>query len=670
MGIFFYKLNSPYPEDVTKNCRLTVNEIDSNFLNLKDEDIKDVEFDCEAKTITLVKNNGDKLPSVDLTCALSGMVKNFDVKFENESGTTDSAVLKFIWEEDGKKCESTIKGLIRKDEDGNYIITNVFTDDSIVGNGRNAKPIGINPAEKTGYYKPLKGLVDTLPNVAKAGDRYLVLEHFSHYGRLYTIEGAKEIESKLSCGWRIPTKEDWDSMLNSIEPCENRNHNSMVCHTQLGKLAGKELKAKNWPDDKNVWITTDDLDLTNPKRKSINPKGSDNYCFSVFPGGFAFEKEGEIQKFGKLASFWTSTQIMPENDGDYFAKTFNYNMSGVWQSAECPFDFRSIRLVKDYNGSNYRGVSYILGKYYKEVLMPNNSIWIKENLDADTENLSEQLQYSDSSKTECDSAYVINEWDGKNWKRKIVPEGSVVVLENQGEYVEYRVVKDGKNNVKLLPVDDTIYNRLIEHFNEIINSINTNLSAETENRISADTALSAAIDTEREERVSGDTTLSGAIQDETSRAISAETDLQSQISAISEANNALSAAIDTEREERVSGDTILSGAIQDETSRAISAETTLSAAIDTEVERAISAETALSAAIDTEREERISGDSALSGAIQEENSRAIAREDEIEGEIPQGSKYTFSTIETLVIPSKTDGSNNIEITFDGNFGEF
>ena len=39
-GLYYYKLQSPYPEDITKNCKLTINEIDNNFLSLKDEDIR------------------------------------------------------------------------------------------------------------------------------------------------------------------------------------------------------------------------------------------------------------------------------------------------------------------------------------------------------------------------------------------------------------------------------------------------------------------------------------------------------------------------------------------------------------------------------------------------------------------------------------------------------
>ena len=92
--------------------------------------------------------------------------------------------------------------------------------------------------------------------------------------------------------------------------------------------------------------------------------------------------------------------------------------------------------------------------------------------------------------------------------------------------------------------------------------------------------------------------------------------------------------------------------LAEETTNRIANDNALSAAIDTEVERAISAETA------------------LNSAIQDETSRAVAREDEIESEIPQGGHYSLKTGEILTIPSKTDGINNIEIAFDGDFGEF
>ena len=39
-SLFLYKLVSKYPEDVTKNCKLSINEVDQDLMTLKDFDIK------------------------------------------------------------------------------------------------------------------------------------------------------------------------------------------------------------------------------------------------------------------------------------------------------------------------------------------------------------------------------------------------------------------------------------------------------------------------------------------------------------------------------------------------------------------------------------------------------------------------------------------------------
>lgn len=64
--ITFYKLQSPYPEDVTKDCKLTMPEIDENFLTLKDNDIKEATYNENEMSITIVKNNGDML-NIDIS---------------------------------------------------------------------------------------------------------------------------------------------------------------------------------------------------------------------------------------------------------------------------------------------------------------------------------------------------------------------------------------------------------------------------------------------------------------------------------------------------------------------------------------------------------------------------------------------------------------------------
>ena len=62
-----------------------------------------------------------------------------------------------------------------------------------------------------------------------------------------TVWTEQKIQQKMAIdrrGWRVPSKADWDALLNSIEPCEYRNHTSAKCHVELGKYAGKFLKSE------------------------------------------------------------------------------------------------------------------------------------------------------------------------------------------------------------------------------------------------------------------------------------------------------------------------------------------------------------------------------------------------------------------------------------------
>ena len=635
-GLYFYKLVSPYSEDVTKNCRLTVNEIDGNFLNLKDEDIKSAEFDCEGKVLTLTRNNGETLQA-DMSCAWQGLTSKFYVTFE-DSGCTGSGVLKFTWDEDGEAHEATITGLVTKDNIGNYVMTEAITDGTIIGNGRDGNPLSLNPIEQTGHYKPVIDLRDmtngeSLPTNNELGDRYLTLEKIDDYGHLYNIDGVKELEAKLSNGWRIPTKADWDNMLNAIEPCAYTNHDSHDCHRELGKIAGKELKTANdWPFDPATSAITDDTAylfeevVPSEKPDNINTRGINKYGFSALPGGFAHEKGGQILKFGEYASFWTNTQIA-DASSDYYVKTLLYNKNGVWQSAECPFDYRSVRLVKDYDGSNARESAYIGGKYYEEVLLPSKNsehkfaIWTKTNVDIEVSDKN-QIKYSDyndnddSYNTKAHNVYVINEWTGKDWERKIMPEGGVIVINNEqcrtlngkefqhDKDTEFRLVKG-----ELKATDELVLNKVLEKIGATLSNINNKISAETEARIAADDALSSAIETETQERIAADEALSSAIKAEETRAKEAESGLSDAI-------------------------------------------TDVSNALDAEINRAKEAE------------------SGLSDAIKAEETRAKGEEKKIEGLIHQGGLRTIRANGNVVIPSYDDKEEHkITLNFDGNFGE-
>lgn len=660
-GLYFYKLISPYPEDVTKNCKLTVNEIDSNFLNLKDMQIETMEFDVDTYVLTLKRKNGDVLQS-DLSPMVSGITRDFSISFDEPTGTL---TVKY----NGNVEE--IGGIITKDNLGDYVLTEAISDGSIIGDGTDAAPLGLNPVEKTGFYRPVIDLIDTLagetlPECNNNGDRYITIEEVDDYGHLYNYSGVTEISRLLNNGWRIPTKADWDSMLNAIEPCEYRNHDSLECHVELGKYAGLKLKSVN------DWITADtdgssDGSETEPAHGNCGYSGVDEYGFGILPGGYGISKRKALIDFAEGATFWSSTQTMPGMRSDYYTKTFYYNMSGVWQAAECPDNFYSLRLIKDYTGSNARETEYIAGKYYPTVLLPTMkgdskhgyAIWTSVNVDlglnegVSADNYIKYDDYEGEYPTLKQKVYIINHWTGKNWERKRLIEGDTVVINepviiediegNLHEYdsdTEFRLVYiDGE--YKLVATSDIVYKQVVEDIQEDLN------------------VLSGAIDTEREERETDVSELWEAIQGGGTGG------------SIADDIRALSAAIETEIEERTFGDESISAAVDTYVSG-------INNSIDSLVEETesiwdaieeISASTEhgydeLLQKINDEISARTEADNVLTDAILEESSKR----EKLAGMVHSGGTYTISPKQgSLSIPS-FDDENNIIIIIDGDFG--
>jgi len=150
---------------------------------------------------------------------------------------------------------------------GTDILTKVITDNTLKGNGTMDSPLGLAGVEKTGSYAPVIGIIDTtkggeLPEVAKLGARYVTKEWVNDYGLLYNGAGVGEISAKLDVdgrGWRVPSKADWDSLLNSMEACKYQNHTSSKCHVELGKEAGYFLKSECG------WLGQPDCECTRTK---------------------------------------------------------------------------------------------------------------------------------------------------------------------------------------------------------------------------------------------------------------------------------------------------------------------------------------------------------------------------------------------------------------------
>ena len=702
-SLYFYKLISPYKEDQTKNCRLTISEIDSNFITLKDYDIKSMNFDEETNVLTLTRNNGETL-QVDLSSMISGVTRDLNVSFDDCLGELTISY---------NGITKVISGFITQKNLGDKIMTEAITDGTIVGNGRDDSPLGLNPIEQTGFYKPVISLIDTttggvLPECNNNGDRYLTLEEVDDYGNLYNYAGVSQIAQMLADAnspWRIPTKADWDSMLNAIEPCAYRNHNSAECHVELGKLAGKKLKtADKWLCDNTTSQLSNDVDYLYedivPQEKAINPIGTDDYGFSVLPGGYGVSKDKNLIYFGEHGTFWSSTQTFPGIRSDYYTKTFTYDSTGVWQTAECPDNYYSLRLVKDYDGSNAHETEYIAGKYYPTVLMPSlkddsnpnnkhgHSIWTSVNIDlgknegVSEENYISYSDYGDLYNTSKHKAYIINHWTGKNWERKRLVEGDTIVINSPtriesstGEYIEYdadtefRLVKiDGV--LRLIATSDVIYLAVLKEIMPLFTELDSKLDRETSERIAADEALNTAITTEHDERVAADEALNTAITTEREERIIAIETLTDALDAETEqriaADDALNEAITTEHDERVAADDALNQAITTEREERIAADEALNTAITTEHDERVAADEALNQAIATEREERIAADAVLQEEIDE-------IDDKVWSQIITGATVDISEenhgVESITLLAN-DEDNNIIINLNGNYGEF
>lgn len=757
-GLYYYKLQSPYPEDVTKNCKLTINEIDSNFLSLKDEDIKSAVFDKESKTVILTRNDGNTIAvdlsdatynlNVDKDCTDSGVTLTitFDGKNGQESFTINNIV-----------TADTFKNVIE-----NNVLSKVITDGTLKGDGTVTAPLGINGTEKTGVLAPVKEVIDLtngrkLPTAAKKGTRYLTIESVNDYGYLYNVAALSKISNAAKAdgkGWRVPSKADWDALLDSIEPCSYANHETASCHAELGRYAGKYLKSEcGWvgqedcacastkpmngcelPYTDNSYVDADDD--TVPPQTVDTPKGIDKYGFGIFPSGYAMldgYNRPSFRDYKNTAIFWTTSHVYGDENQDIYVKKFDWNKSGVMQEAQCPTHYLSVRLVKDYDGSNYFDTEYIDGVAYKTVLMPKSKqVWLasnyakKEGFIKYTEGgeVPEVVDVNNGQVRDNRKVMFINEWNGDYWEKRPMNEGETVIVEDNcsmsgssevkticwsnedgdKECVEVEIPTVVQNNLSyrvyttencdqaLVNVDDLATERILNTIIPIIENernerleseseIRLAISAETQARISGDTELSSRLELEENNRKTADTNLWAEINNEKLARVSGDTELSIKIdeeaSARTEADNAIEEKINS-----LSGDTNASleairAAISAETKARQDADADLETRLNGEVARATEAEKGLSDQIVAEEERATQAETDLSSRIDDEVSRATSREDEIDNQLVDTSKSPFTMsiasgkdAPNIVIPSKDNlDSHAIKIVLDSNFGE-
>lgn len=672
-GITYYKLKSPYNGDVTKNCSVSGIEIDNNFFTLEGRDVKSITVDGTDIVLNLL--NGEQLKAVDV---LDNFITN--ISFDKENG-----ILK-AYHNNGDVEEFDGFVSIHEHNDHKHLDA-VASNETLIGNGTHEKPLKLAEAYKTGQFKPVDKIVtDKKTEKPFVGERVLVSEERSAYGLLYNYSEVIQIACELNnthSKWRIPSKADWDDMLNAIEPCkDNKNHDKSTPDRYFGKWAGKLLKSKYyWKDYKGCECDCKDdedeemdgchcgkhrickptycgeFDTCHFKAGKFNTQGIDKYGFTVLPSGYT-DDGGIMNYFGERACFWTSTNMEYTN---IFTKRFEYNSNKVYQGivpAKCRM---SLRLVKDYTGDNYTESENILGQNYPTVLMPSvkngKAVWTSINVyytspsckgcHCGCNGMNDNLDPIPNPNDILIKKYYIDEWNGFKWLRNEFKEGDSVVVKTAPDGkkdIEYRLVEGELTNIHTM-VKNTVVDEITPIITDMENRFTEALNQEKSDRENADTELQSQITAEvqraTEKDVYLETTL-GNFGKETAKAF--ETLNNALVTSINNINTALQ----TEAETRAAADEDLQRKLDKDAQDLVNAVTE----INEEIARLDGVDNEIKEALAAETEER------------------RAKDEELDGDLLDNTKTVFDAENGIIKLKSKDGSNDIDIQLTMNFGQF
>lgn len=452
-GLFFYKLSSPFKEDITRGCKLNICEVDNNFMTLKEASIANMEID-ENNKLKLIPYGADEKPiEVDLSqLVASSTLDDLIIEYDSKKG--------LITFKNQDKILYEVDKLLTSD---NTNFNNAFLvthDNTLIGNGNEISPLRVSPVEETNSYGMVIKLIDTinkgeqLPENPSVGDRYVVYEHYNPFGYLYNYNGVEQILNDIqNTGWRLPSLTEWNNMLNAIDCLPNHGENLFLCNEYFGQDSGQLLKSRNF------WKEPQMKSKNGLKRSPNSVVGLDKYNMTILPCGKGTYNRNTYG-FSETCEYWTSEG--DEDTSDIFTKEFNYNEGGVAQFAKNPNNYYSLRLVKEYDGTNYSPITVINGEEYRTVLLDsydgNPLIWLGENVKfADEKYMPLNVDVLD----ETLDVYNIAEWDGTSWLKKTLVDGNVIFFETAPDGKqrrEYRLNIDKLEEIKQTSIsaDDNI----------------------------------------------------------------------------------------------------------------------------------------------------------------------------------------------------------------------
>jgi uncharacterized protein (TIGR02145 family) len=417
-SIKFYKLHSPYPEDVTKGCMLTTADIDANSLAFKNADISAATFDCESYILDIIRNDGERL-SADMSCLKGHITEEIEQKIAEIVPGVSDIKLDGYFTEDGSLTLSyeTTSGTSVVTIEGLKEVSDVIHDPSMFGVGSKKDPLGISDLELTGYHKNVIDVVDVLPTAGVSkGDMYVTSGITSSFGTLYDKQGMECIKSLIDGSiWRVPTIDDWNALIEYSDACGSEN------------LSGKMLKSKD------VWTG------------NLN---TDHFGFSVYPTGKA-TSDYSLLEFRESAYIWTSTPVSGESESIYVLK-FSSNKDSV-EFVESEDDaMYSIRLVASIDDVRGMNIGNIFGDRYELVELPEiNQVWIKTNLSYDKyENHSFTPSYSGIP--DIVTKNYICRFSGTMWERRMLDDGDMFTAPDNGTTWQYMNVLEDNGNYHIV----------------------------------------------------------------------------------------------------------------------------------------------------------------------------------------------------------------------------
>lgn len=432
-SIYFYKLVSPYSEDVTLNCKLTMSQMDDNFLTFKNNDIKSGSYDKESMEISLVRNDGEII-KIDLSSlgddineriesAVSGITPGSGstyVDIELSGELSDDGTLTLTLHSASGDTNTTISGFVTE--------SSIRHDETISGNAGETNPLRINSLERTGKYKTVLSIVDELPTEGlTVGDRYITRHAVNSFGRLYSRHGIELVKNFLKIEeslWRIPTKHDWDTLLDYADECGDGLRDGDSVGEFVGNIAGKVLKSVDyWEGNENL----------------------DTFGFAVVPAGYV--KDSSLEGSETDGRFWTDTDVDSEHK---YIKGFDSMHDNVLQDESKDNEWYSLRLVRTTGKTYADNTASILGSNYNVINFPElNQAWISTNLRYNPGNeYSEQYTYDYEGIVTY--RYAMNHWNGRYWEKRELSDGDEVNIKNGNSVTTYVCVIDRLGNQRLI----------------------------------------------------------------------------------------------------------------------------------------------------------------------------------------------------------------------------